>query len=135
VRAVVQVESAFNPYALSPKGAQGLMQLMPATARQFGVTNAYNPAQNVKAGVAYLRQLLDRYGGNEELALAAYNAGPGAVAKYGERVPPYRETRNYVTRISELAPPRPPVPSTAIHQVSEVVNGRDIVRYTNKQPR
>ena len=76
VRAVVQVESAYNPYARSPKGAQGLMQLMPATAQQFGVKNAYNPEENVRAGVAYLRQLLDRYENNEELALAAYNAGP-----------------------------------------------------------
>jgi Transglycosylase SLT domain/Domain of unknown function (DUF4124) len=134
VRAVVQVESAFNPYARSPKGAEGLMQLMPSTARQFGVTNPYNPNQNVRAGVAYLRQLLDRYDDNEELALAAYNAGPGAVDKYGENVPPYRETRNYVSKISELAPARPRVPATSIYEVSEVVNGRTVVRYTNKKP-
>jgi soluble lytic murein transglycosylase-like protein len=134
VRAVVQVESAFNPYARSPKGALGLMQLMPATARQFGVTNPYNPGENVRAGVAYLRQLLDRYDNNEELALAAYNAGPGAVDKYGENVPPYRETQNYVSKISELAPARPQVPGTRIYEVPEVVNGRTIVRYTNKKP-
>ncbi|MGH9142226.1 MAG: transglycosylase SLT domain-containing protein, partial [Vicinamibacterales bacterium] len=96
VRAVMQVESGFNPYARSPKGAMGLMQLMPATARQYGVRNAYNPSENVGAGVAYLRELLDRYQNNEELALAAYNAGPGAVDKHGQTVPPYRETQSYV---------------------------------------
>ena len=103
VRAVVQVESAFNPRALSPKGAMGLMQLMPATAREYGVVNAFNPAENIRAGVAYLRRLLDRFSNNEELALAAYNAGPGAVDKYDNAVPPYRETRNYVSRILAIA--------------------------------
>jgi soluble lytic murein transglycosylase-like protein len=135
VKAVVQVESAFNPYAESPKGALGLMQLMPATARQFGVTNAFNPIENVRAGVAYLRQLLDRYDDNEQLALAAYNAGPGAVDKYGEAVPPYRETQNYVSKIKDLAGARPRIPPTTIYEVSEVVNGRTIVRYTNKKPK
>ena len=103
VRAVMQVESAFNPYARSPKGAMGLMQLMPATAQQFGVRNPFNPAENVRAGVAYLRELLDRYENNEELALAAYNAGPGAVDKHGQTVPPYRETQNYVAQINQMA--------------------------------
>src|SRR5262249_21263447 len=103
VRAVMQVESAFNPNARSPKGAMGLMQLMPATARQYGVANPYNPAENVRAGVAYLRELLDRYQEKEELALAAYNAGPGAVDKHGQAVPPYRETRNYVAHINQMA--------------------------------
>ena len=81
----------------------GLMQLMPATARQFGVRNAFNPDENVRAGVAYLRQLLDRYDNNEELALAAYNAGPGAVDRHGQTIPPYRETRDYVTRVNGIA--------------------------------
>ena len=99
VRAVIQAESAFNPRAVSPKGAMGLMQLMPATAAEFGVTDAFNPAQNIRAGVTYLKQLLDTYDGRVELALAAYNAGPGAVKKYGGKVPPYRETQNYVARI------------------------------------
>ena len=134
VRAVVQVESAFNPYALSPKGAQGLMQLMPATAQQFGVKNAYNPEENVRAGVAYLRQLLDRYENDEELALAAYNAGPGAVDKYGQNVPPYAETKNYVAQISQITA-RPIAPrDNRIYKVTEVVDGRPVVRYTDKRP-
>jgi len=98
INALIAVESGFNDKALSPKGAVGLMQLMPATAHQFGVKNAFNPEENVRAGVAYLRQLLDRYENNETLALAAYNAGPGAVDKY-HGVPPYPETINYVNKI------------------------------------
>jgi hypothetical protein len=134
VRAVVQVESAFNRYAVSPKGAQGLMQLMPATARQFGVVDVFDPEDNVRAGVAYLRQLLDRYDNNEALALAAYNAGPQAVAKYGERVPPYRETQNYVSKISKMAGPPVRVPGTTIYKITEIVDGREVVRYTDKKP-
>src|SRR5262249_17173862 len=88
VRAVVPAESAFNRFARSPKGAMGLMQLMPSTARQYGVADPYNPADNVRAGVAYLRELLDRYQNNEVLALAAYNAGTSAVDKHGQTVPP-----------------------------------------------
>lgn len=134
VRAVVQVESAFNPFATSPKGAMGLMQLMPATMRQFGVTNAYNPEQNVRAGVAYLRELLDRYRNNEELALAAYNAGPGAVDKYGQTVPPYRETRNYVAQIDQVASGPIQRRSSAIYKTTEVVDGRTVARYSDKKP-
>jgi soluble lytic murein transglycosylase-like protein len=134
VRAVMQVESAFNPNARSPKGAMGLMQLMPATARQYNVNNPYNPDENVRAGVAYLRELLDRYQDNEELALAAYNAGPAAVQKYGQSVPPYRETRNYVAQINQMAARPIEVRSGRIYKVTEVVDGRTVVRYTDRKP-
>ena len=92
VRAVIQVESAFDPRARSSKGAMGLMQLMPATAADLHVLDPYDPVQNIRGGVAYLRRLLDRYDGDEELALAAYNAGPEAVARHDNQVPPFRET-------------------------------------------
>ncbi len=100
--AVVRVESNYQADAVSPKGAMGLMQLMPATARQYDVVNPFDPAQNLAAGLRHLRGLLDRYGrGKEALALAAYNAGEGAVSRY-QGIPPYRETRNYVERILSL---------------------------------
>jgi soluble lytic murein transglycosylase-like protein len=140
VKAVMQVESAFNPYARSPKGALGLMQLMPATAQQFGVKNPFDPRENVRGGVAYLRQLLDRFENNEQLALAAYNAGPGAVDKYGQSVPPYKETRNYVKQISRMtqvgeATARPiTMRGNSIFKVTEVIDGRTVVRYTDKKP-
>ena len=135
VRAVMQVESGFNPYAQSPKGAMGLMQLMPATAKQYGVKNAFNPAENVRAGVAYLRELLDRYQDNEELALAAYNAGPGAVDKYRQTVPPYRETRDYVTKIAKMTGNKvEKVRGSKIYRVTDIIDGREVVRYTDKNP-
>ena len=129
VHAVIQAESAFNPMARSIKGAMGLMQLMPATAIAYGVSNAYDPVQNIRAGVAYLRGLLNRYSQNEELALAAYNAGPSAVEKYGGTVPPYRETRNYVSKIRNDAGARPA--PTRIYKVVELKDGREVIRYTN----
>jgi soluble lytic murein transglycosylase-like protein len=134
VKAVMQVESAFNPRALSPKGAMGLMQLMPSTARQYGVQDPFDPAQNVRGGVAYLRHLLDRYGNNEQLALAAYNAGPGAVDKYGQSVPPYRETRNYVAQISSMTSRPIALRTASIYKVTETIDGRAITRYTDKKP-
>jgi soluble lytic murein transglycosylase-like protein len=134
VRAVVQVESAFNPYARSPKGALGLMQLMPATAQQFGVKNAFDPVENVRAGVAYLRRLLDRYKNNEELALAAYNAGPEAVDRHGQSVPPYRETRNYVEQVNRVSSGPFQTRSRGIYKVTEIVDGHPIARYTDKKP-
>jgi len=134
VKAVVQVESAFNPYAKSSKGAMGLMQLMPATAQQFGVRDPFNPAENVRAGVAYLRQLLDRYQNNEELALAAYNAGPGAVDKHGQTVPPYRETRNYVAQINDIARTSTTRHGSVIYKTTELVDGRLISRYSDQKP-
>lgn len=100
--ALVTVESNYEPRALSPKGAMGLMQLMPATARQYAVDDPFDPAQNLGAGLQHLRGLLDRFGkGRESLALAAYNAGEGAVVRYGG-VPPFRETQDYVRRILSL---------------------------------
>lgn len=98
--AVMRQESSFNARAVSNKGARGLMQLMPATARRFGVQDIFDPAQNIEGGAQYLRFLLDTFGGDVELALAGYNAGENAVARYGNRVPPYRETQDYVRRIS-----------------------------------
>ncbi|MFZ0537393.1 MAG: lytic transglycosylase domain-containing protein [Candidatus Sulfotelmatobacter sp.] len=101
VRAVVKVESNFNPNAVSRKGAMGLMQLMPSTARQLKVNNPFDPEQNVDAGVRHLKQLLESYGGDIKLTLAAYNAGAGAVAR-SSGVPRYAETQNYVRRITNL---------------------------------
>jgi hypothetical protein len=101
VRSVVKVESNFNPNAVSSKGAMGLMQLMPSTARSLNVANPFDPQQNVDAGVRHLRKLLDSYGGNVRLSLAAYNAGSGAVAR-SAGVPHFRETQNYVRRITNL---------------------------------
>jgi soluble lytic murein transglycosylase-like protein len=100
VRAVIEAESNWNPRAKSRKGAMGLMQLIPSTATRFGVNDAFSPRQNVDAGVHYLKTLLDRYSGNLDLALAAYNAGEGAVDR-AHGVPSYRETQNYVQRVQD----------------------------------
>ena len=121
VHSVIEAESSYNPYAVSPAGAEGLMQLMPATARDLGVKNSFDPKQNIEAGVRYLKQLQEQYG-DDRLALAAYNAGPGAVAKY-KWVPPYRETQEYVAKVTgryaeaRRANPPAPAPPAAEPQV------------------
>ncbi len=117
VRAVIEVESAYNPFAVSPKGARGLMQLMPQTARRLGVRDSFNPWENVEGGVRYLKYLLEMFNGDQRLALAAYNAGEGAVFRYGG-VPPYPETAWYLyrvgrklgqaVRVAERGSPQPP---------------------------
>lgn len=96
----MEQESHFNARALSPKGARGLMQLMPGTSARFGVRRPSDPAQNIAGGTRYLKQLIEQFNGRIDLVLASYNAGEGAVMKFGRTVPPYRETRDYVKRIS-----------------------------------
>lgn len=146
LHSVIKVESNYNPYAVSPKGALGMMQLIPSTAKRFGVGNAFNPVENIQGGAKYLRYLLDLYNGNYPLALAAYNAGEGAVAKHGG-VPPYRETQDYVRLVKrqldkkaaakpapapvkepEAAPRDPNAPA----KIREIVETNGTVRYVSQ---
>jgi soluble lytic murein transglycosylase-like protein len=134
VRAVIQVESGFNPRARSHKGAMGLMQLMPQTANDLGCSDPYDPEQNIRAGSVYLRRLIDRYEGNEELALAAYNAGSGAVDRYGKQVPPYRETREYVKKVGSATSVDRQTKKLVIYKTVDLVDGRPVVRYSSEKP-
>jgi soluble lytic murein transglycosylase-like protein len=102
IRAMIVVESGFNPRAVSKRGAVGLMQLRPETARRYGVSNIYDPAQNIRAGARYFSDLMALYDSDTELALAAYNAGEAAVARYGGRIPPFKETQEYVPSVLKI---------------------------------
>lgn len=132
VEALIWVESTFDPRAVSPKGAQGLMQLMPSTASSLGIKDAFNPRQNIEGGVRHLRALLDRYNGDLPLALAAYNAGDGAVSWY-RGIPPYPETRYYVKKILELYGSSSPQPASppAFYRYED---SQGSVTYTNIPP-
>jgi len=135
VRAMIAVESSYDPRAVSPKGAQGLMQLMPATAAAFRVTDPFDPSENIRGGVAYLGRLLRRYDNDETLALAAYNAGPAAVERYGNRVPPYRETTRYIHKVHAMSRPAPPPATTLARKVIyRVETGTGTPTYTNIRP-
>jgi hypothetical protein len=126
---VMEQESHFNARVVSPKGAQGLMQLMPGTGARYGVRRPFDPGQNIAGGTRYLRELLDRFNGKVDLVLASYNAGEGAVIRYGHRVPPYAETRNYVKTISKryrqqrTKPPVSPSTTKASNTASSVASG------------
>jgi soluble lytic murein transglycosylase-like protein len=124
IRSVIQAESNYNPFAISPKGALGMMQLIPETARRFGVSDAFDPVENIQGGAKYLKYLLDLYHGDYRLALAAYNAGEGAVAKHGG-VPPYTETRKYVENVQKqlASAPKNPTAKLSAHDTGQKPSG------------
>jgi soluble lytic murein transglycosylase-like protein len=125
IKAVALVESGLDPHAVSPKGAEGLMQLMPATAAQYGVSDSFDPLENLRAGARHLRSLLDEFGGDQTLALAAYNAGSGAVRRY-RGVPAYEETRTYVNKVQErLGRGRRPTPVDPVESEVKLTRTED----------
>lgn len=133
VQAIVKVESNYNPYAVSNKGARGLMQLIPATARRFGVTNSFDPRANLDGGIRYLKYLMSMFKGDLRLSLAAYNAGEMAVTRNGG-VPPYRETQNYIRKIGELYPMRSVAAAAGVApepQIVRYVDGSGVVHFSN----
>jgi soluble lytic murein transglycosylase-like protein len=134
VHAVIRVESAFNPKAVSVKGAQGLMQLMPETASMLGVRNSFDPQQNIDGGVRHLRGLMDRFGNDLPLALAAYNAGEKAVINY-RGIPPFPETRDYVTRVLHFYDGGTNASATASSVVYRTIGEDGTIVYTNIPPR
>ncbi|HVQ76748.1 MAG TPA: lytic transglycosylase domain-containing protein [Candidatus Binatia bacterium] len=133
VESVIRVESGFNAGAVSPKGARGLMQLMPATAAMLGVRNAFDPRENIEGGVRHLRYLLERYPGNLPLVLAAYNAGEGAVSQYGG-VPPYPETQQYVRKVMGHLGGAPPGATDTSRAVYRLVDREGTITFTNIPP-
>ncbi len=132
IRAIIQVESNYNPDAVSPKGAEGLMQLMPATAKRFGVSDSFDPEENITGGVKYLRFLLNEFGEkNLNLVLAGYNAGENAVKKYGNSVPPYSETQRYVKKVRSYYRAHSPYAGTKSPSIYRYVNKDGVVTFTN----
>jgi soluble lytic murein transglycosylase-like protein len=134
IHAVIRVESNYNAFAVSPRGAKGLMQLIPATAKRFGVKNIFDPKANLDAGVRYLKYLIDMFGGDLRLSLAAYNAGENAVDRHSG-VPPFPETQDYLRRISDIYPLSPGrgrvVASTMATPIGKYVDGNGVVHFSN----
>jgi len=132
IKAIVKVESNYTRRAVSPKGAQGLMQLMPATAKRFGVSDVFDPEENIIGGVKFLRYLFDEFGENNlELVLAGYNAGEEAVRKYGNKIPPYAETRRYVKKVLGLYLPFSTYKKTRAGRIYRYVGKNGVVIFTN----
>ena len=132
VKAVIKIESNFNAKAVSPKGAKGLMQLMPATAKRFGVTDVFDPEDNIRGGVKYLAFLFDEFGEqNLDLVLAGYNAGENAVHKYNKEIPPYKETQQYVKKVKAVFLARSRYRTTRVTSIYKYVNKDGVMAFTN----